>query len=45
MKKYDTVFRQNKENVHIFILFKSFHPQLLMLDFSFWSISEHLNLL
>ncbi len=23
------IFRQNKENVHIFILFKSFHPPAL----------------
>ncbi len=29
-------FRQNKKNVHIFILFKSLHPQLLMHGFSFW---------
>ncbi len=39
MKK-NIIFRQNKKNVHISILFKSFHALLLMHGFSFWSISE-----
>ncbi len=33
MKK-NMIFRQNKKNLHIFILFKSFHPRLLMHVFS-----------
>ncbi len=34
------IFRQNKKNIHTFILFKSFHALLLMHGFSFWSTSE-----
>ncbi len=34
------IFRQNIKNIHIFILLKCFHT----LFFSFWSISECLNL-
>ncbi len=42
MKK-NMIFRQNKKNVHISILFKSFHSPALNAWFFFWSISERLN--
>ncbi len=39
--------RQNKSNITLIYKFKKFSPPpwLLMHGFSFWSISEHLNLL